>query len=164
MKHFGYEGGLDKPMSWDRVLDKLPCRSRRKIKLPAAIAGRTPWIVAVAATPRHPNPGCGTHGWPRSGRCSPARLDRAVSRRLKQSAIRLEIASSHDLLLEGDGFEPSVPDEGKATHASVTFDRFWRLPRRSDSCARRPVAIAIRADAVVGGTRYSANLQCHTLE
>jgi hypothetical protein len=36
-------------------------------------------------------------------------------------------------------------------------------PRRIGTCARRPVAIAIRADAVVGGTRYSANLQCRRL-
>ena len=35
--------------------------------------------------------------------------------------------------------------------------------RRSDTCARRPVAVAIRADRVVGGTRYSANLQCARL-
>ena len=27
----------------------------------------------------------------------------------KRSAIRLEIASSHDSVLEGTGFEPSVP-------------------------------------------------------
>jgi ferredoxin-nitrite reductase len=37
------------------------------------------------------------------------------------------------------------------------------LSRRSDTCARRPVAIAIRADTVVGGTRHSANLQCPRL-
>ena len=23
VEHFGYEGGLDRPMSWDRVLEKL---------------------------------------------------------------------------------------------------------------------------------------------
>ena len=68
-----------------------------------------------------------------------------------------------DSLLEGDGFEPSVPDEGKPTHASVTFDRYRRHSRRFDTCARRPVAIAIRADTVVGGTWYSANLQCPRL-
>jgi hypothetical protein len=36
-------------------------------------------------------------------------------------------------------------------------------PRRSDTCACRPVAVAIRADTVVGGTRYIANLQCPRL-
>ena len=56
------------------------------------------------------------------------------------------------------GFEPWVPDEGKPSHTSITFDRYRRHSGRSDTCARRPVAIAIRADAVVGGTRYSANL------
>ena len=65
--------------------------------------------------------------------------------------------------LEERRFEPSVPDEGKPTHASVTFDRYPRLSRRSDTCARRPVAIAIRADTVVGGTGTSLNLQCPRL-
>jgi hypothetical protein len=69
-----------------------------------------------------------------------------------------------DSLLEERRFEPSVPDEGKPTHASVTFDRYPRLSRRSDTCARRLVAIAIRADTVVGGTRYSAKPSMPTLE
>jgi len=68
-----------------------------------------------------------------------------------------------DSPLEEDGFEPSVPDEGKPTHASVAFDRYRRHSGRSDTCARRPVAIAIRADTVVGGTRYSTNLHCPRL-
>jgi hypothetical protein len=70
-----------------------------------------------------------------------------------------EVRFASDSPLEGDGFEPSVPNEGKPTHASVTLDRYRR--RRSDPCARRPVAVAIRANTVVGGTRYSANLNAH---
>jgi hypothetical protein len=54
---------------------------------------------------------------------------------------------------------PRSPDQGKPTHASVTFDRYPRLSRRSDTFARRPVAIAIRADTVGGGTGTALNLQ-----
>ena len=79
---------------------------------------------------------------------------------MRVSRRETEASFAADSLVEGDGFEPSVPDEGKPTHASVTFDRYRCLSRRSDTCARRPVAIAIRADTVVGGTRYIANLQC----
>jgi hypothetical protein len=38
-----------------------------------------------------------------------------------------EAALFADSLREGDGFEPSVPGEGKPTHASATFDRYRRL-------------------------------------
>jgi hypothetical protein len=61
----------------------------------------------------------------------------------------------------GEGFEPSVTDEGKPTHASVTFDGYRRLSRRSDTCARRPVAVAIRADTVVGGLGTSLTFNVH---
>ena len=64
------------------------------------------------------------------------------------------------LFAGGRRIRTSVPDGGKPTHASITFDRYRRHSPRSDTCARRPVAIAIRADTAVGGTRYSANRQC----
>jgi len=78
------------------------------------------------------------------------------------SSLIEEVRFAIDSALEGDGLEPLVPDERKPTRASVTFERYRRLSR-SETCARRPVAAAIRADTVVGGTRYSANLQCPRL-
>ena len=59
---------------------------------------------------------------------------------------------------EGDGFEPSVPAEGTPTHASVTYDP--ASPPAVRHLRPLTVAVAIRADTVVGGTRYIANLQC----
>jgi hypothetical protein len=37
-----------------------------------------------------------------------------------------EVRFAHDSPVEGDGFEPSVPGEGKLTYASFTFDRYRR--------------------------------------
>ena len=92
------------------------------------------------------------------------RADVLISAAAISSAKRFaQIEVVTDSPLEEAGFEPWVPDEGKPSHASITFDRYRRHSGRSDTCARRPVAIAIRADTVAGGIRYSANLQCPRL-
>jgi hypothetical protein len=71
-----------------------------------------------------------------------------------------EVRFATDSAREGDGFEPSVPGEGTPTHASVTYDRYGRLSPAVRHLRLSTVAVAIRADTVVGGTRYIANLQC----
>jgi len=68
---------------------------------------------------------------------------------MRMSRRETEASFAADSLVEGDGFEPSVPGEGTPTHASVTYDRYRRLSRRSDLCPLT-VAVAIRADTVVG--------------
>jgi hypothetical protein len=46
------------------------------------------------------------------------------------------------------------------THASFTYDRYRRLSAALRHLRPPTVAVAIRADTVVGSTRYIANLQC----
>jgi hypothetical protein len=65
---------------------------------------------------------------PPSCRCD-GRRQRAKLRgeALDKIFVRVRPRFAGDSLLEGDGFEPSVPGEGKPTHASATFDRYRRL-------------------------------------
>jgi hypothetical protein len=79
---------------------------------------------------------------------------------MRVSRRETEASFAADSLVEGDGFEPSVPGEGTPTHASVTYDRYRRLSPAVRHLRPLTVAVAIRADTVVGGTRYIANLQC----
>src|SRR5262245_57645792 len=57
---------------------------------------------------------------------------RAVLRALPRMSSAPKVGSLDSPLEE---FEPSVPDEGKPTHASITFDRYRWLSRRSESGA-----------------------------
>jgi hypothetical protein len=57
----------------------------------------------------------------------PYRRDRGRHPSGARPATPSEVKFAADSLLEGDGFEPSVPGEGKPTHASATFDRYRRL-------------------------------------
>jgi hypothetical protein len=72
---------------------------------------------------------------------------------MRVSRRETEASFAADSLVEGDGFEPSVPGEGTPTHASVTYDRYRRLSPAVRHLRPLTVAVAIRADTVVGGTR-----------
>src|SRR5215470_17043296 len=64
------------------------------------------------------------------------RADVLISAAAISSAKRFaQIEVVTDSPLEEAGFEPWVPDEGKPSHASITFDRYRRHSRRSDTCA-----------------------------
>jgi hypothetical protein len=71
-----------------------------------------------------------------------------------------EVTFARDSPLEEAGFELWVPGEGTPTHASVTYDRYRRLSPAVRHLRPLTVAVAIRADTVLGGIRYIANLQC----
>jgi len=80
-----------------------------------------------------------------------------------QERMFLKLGFATDSPLEGTGFEPSVPVEENQLTRAPRLTATGVSPRRSDTCACRPVAVAIRADTVVGGTGYIANLQCPRL-
>ena len=63
---------------------------------------------------------------------------------------------------EMDSNPRSPVSEHQLTRAS-TYDRYRRLSPAVRHLRPLTVAVAIRADTVVGGTRYIANLQCPRL-
>ena len=60
----------------------------------------------------------------------------------KRSAIRLEIASSHDSVLEGTGFEPSVPPRKR--RPSREAPRPTIVGSRDDLCLMTPSSLSVR--------------------
>ena len=68
----------------------------------------------------------------------------------KRSAIRLEIASSHDSVLEGTGFEPSVPP--RTRRPSREAPRPTIVVSRDDLCLMTPNQLICPA-SLVGKSR-----------